>query len=423
MTKRNVLGAEERIGNSSMVQPLVSPLANQMMIPQASRAGDGIGSAEAGNGGEPEGSANQAFSPSVVPGMQWRPGNALQNQSEVGHIRGRTEIAPDQREKFLQRLQQVQQGQSNILGMPTVAGVNHKQFAAQQHNPLFQQPQPIAANQPSNQQTLSRDAEVVNGDIGEQQQTAEDSSLDVVPNSELAKNLTNDDDMKTSFGLDSPAGATGSVSETSHLTRDSDFSPGQPFQSAQSSGTLGVIGRRSMADLGSVGDSLTTSVASYGGMHDQLHNLRMLEAAFYKLPQPKDSERPKNYTPRHPTATPASYPQVQAPIVNNPAFWERLGADNYGTDTLFFAFYYQPNTYQQYLAAKELKRNSWRYHRKFNTWFQRHEEPKVATDDFEQGTYVYFDFHIANEEQNGWCQRIKTDFTFEYNYLEDELVA
>lgn len=44
---------------------------------------------------------------------------------------------------------------------------------------------------------------------------------------------------------------------------------------------------------------------------------------------------------RHPTVTPQSYPQVQAPIVNNPAFWERLGSDNIGTDTLFFAFYYQ----------------------------------------------------------------------------------
>lgn len=39
--------------------------------------------------------------------------------------------------------------------------------------------------------------------------------------------------------------------------------------------------------------------------------------------------------------TPSSYPQGQAPIVNNPAFWERLGADNFGTDTLFFSFYYQ----------------------------------------------------------------------------------
>lgn len=61
------------------------------------------------------------------------------------------------------------------------------------------------------------------------------------------------------------------------------------------------------------------------------------------------------------------------------------------------------NTYQQYLAAKELKKQSWRYHKKYNTWFQRHEEPKFATDDYEQGTYVYFDFHIGNDEmQNGW---------------------
>jgi len=44
---------------------------------------------------------------------------------------------------------------------------------------------------------------------------------------------------------------------------------------------------------------------------------------------------------RHPAVTPSSYPQVQAPIVNNPAFWERLGLEPFGTDTLFFAFYYQ----------------------------------------------------------------------------------
>lgn len=46
---------------------------------------------------------------------------------------------------------------------------------------------------------------------------------------------------------------------------------------------------------------------------------------------------------KHPAATPASYPQVQAPIVNNPAFWERISMDGYGTgtDTLFVAFYYQ----------------------------------------------------------------------------------
>jgi hypothetical protein len=40
------------------------------------------------------------------------------------------------------------------------------------------------------------------------------------------------------------------------------------------------------------------------------------------------------------------------------------------------------------------------------TWFQRHEEPKITTDEFEQGTYVYFDC------ESGWCQRIKQEFVF-----------
>lgn len=71
----------------------------------------------------------------------------------------------------------------------------------------------------------------------------------------------------------------------------------------------------------------------------------------------------------------------------------------------------------RYLAAKELKKQSWRFHKKYLTWFQRHEEPKTITDDYEQGTYIYFDYEGA------WCQRKKTDFRFEYKFLEDsELV-
>lgn len=45
---------------------------------------------------------------------------------------------------------------------------------------------------------------------------------------------------------------------------------------------------------------------------------------------------------RHPVKTPPSFPQVPAPVVDNPAFWERLSLEPLGTDTLFFAFYYQP---------------------------------------------------------------------------------
>ncbi|XP_015164528.1 general negative regulator of transcription subunit 3 isoform X3 [Solanum tuberosum] len=446
VTKRNILVSEERLGSSGMGQPLVSPLSNRMMMSQAAKATDGIGVADGATLGDATVMTGRVFSPSVGPGMQWRPGSSFQNQNEAGQFRGRTEIAPDQREKFLQKFQQVQQqGQSNLLGVPPFSGGNLKQFSSQQQNPLLPQfnsqsssvapqlglgvgAQAVGINNIASSASLQQQPDVGHSkaeELQQQQILPEDSSADSSVNAGLGKNLLNEDDMKASYGLDTPmqGGVTGSVAEASPRPRDTDLSPGQPLQSSQSSGSLGVIGRRSVADLGAIGDSLSASSANSSGMHDQLYNLQMLESAFHKLPLAKDSERAKSYTPRHPAVTPSSYPQVQAPIVNNPGFWERLGADNYGTDTLFFAFYYQQNTYQQYLAAKELKKQSWRYHRKYNTWFQRHEEPTVATDDFEQGTYVYFDFHIANDEQHGWCQRIKQEFTFEYNFLEDELIV
>jgi NOT2 / NOT3 / NOT5 family len=40
------------------------------------------------------------------------------------------------------------------------------------------------------------------------------------------------------------------------------------------------------------------------------------------------------------------------------------------SEALFFSFYYQPGSYQQYLAARELKRQSWRYHKQHGAWFQ-----------------------------------------------------
>ena len=41
-------------------------------------------------------------------------------------------------------------------------------------------------------------------------------------------------------------------------------------------------------------------------------------------------------------------------------------------------------TKAQYLAAKALKRQSWRFHTKYLMWFQRHEEPKIINDEYEQ---------------------------------------
>ena len=54
------------------------------------------------------------------------------------------------------------------------------------------------------------------------------------------------------------------------------------------------------------------------------------------------------------------------------------------TETLFFIFYYMEGTKAQYLAAKALKKQSWRFHTKYMMWFQRHEEPKIINEEYEQ---------------------------------------
>ena len=51
-------------------------------------------------------------------------------------------------------------------------------------------------------------------------------------------------------------------------------------------------------------------------------------------------------------------------------------------------------TRAQYLAAKALKRQSWRFHTKHMMWFQRHEEPKTITDDYEQVRFMNISFVV-----------------------------
>ena len=52
----------------------------------------------------------------------------------------------------------------------------------------------------------------------------------------------------------------------------------------------------------------------------------------------------------------------------------------------------------QYLAAHELKRQSWRFHKQHNAWFQRFTEPTITSDEYEQGAYVYFDYNIVHDD-------------------------
>ncbi|EMD41095.1 hypothetical protein CERSUDRAFT_111671 [Gelatoporia subvermispora B] len=140
---------------------------------------------------------------------------------------------------------------------------------------------------------------------------------------------------------------------------------------------------------------------------DQVHKL--LQGSYSSMPQPQDTEKPKYYVPRNPIQTPSYYPQTPNPILNTAGIFSQLDVE-----TLFYVFYFHPGTYQQYLAAKELKRQSWRFHVKYLTWFQRHSEPQAITEEYEQGVYVYFDW------EGSWCQRKKSDFRFEYRYLSED---
>eukprot|EP00755_Sulcionema_specki_P023085 Sspe_Gene.78027::Locus_48796_Transcript_2_2_Confidence_0.667_Length_1736::g.78027::m.78027/K12580/CNOT3, NOT3; CCR4-NOT transcription complex subunit 3 len=137
---------------------------------------------------------------------------------------------------------------------------------------------------------------------------------------------------------------------------------------------------------------------------------KMLQQSMANIPVPEDTRKRQNYVPSNPYTTPAYYPQQPYPVSESPEAFSRFNAD-----TLFFIFYYQQSTYQQYLAARELKKQSWRFHKKYLTWFQRAESPTIVKDDHEQGTYLFFDF------EEGWAQRQRKDFIFKYCYLEDDL--
>ena len=114
---------------------------------------------------------------------------------------------------------------------------------------------------------------------------------------------------------------------------------------------------------------------------------RLLAASHANRPDYLDAEKPRHYRPDTKYNTPSYYPQEPFPNADDPSLYAKIE-----TDTLFYIFYYRQNTYQQYMAAKALKSQSWRFHKQYQTWFQRHEEPKTITEEYEQGTYRFFDY-------------------------------
>ncbi|PHH64226.1 hypothetical protein CDD81_4840 [Ophiocordyceps australis] len=138
---------------------------------------------------------------------------------------------------------------------------------------------------------------------------------------------------------------------------------------------------------------------------------RMMATSQATCPETHDAEVPRIYRPDLPLQQPnSSFPREMLPIFDDPRLYSRIDPD-----TLFYVFYYKQGTAQQYLAAKALKDQSWRFHKQYQTWFQRHEEPKNITEEFEQGTYRFFDY------ESTWMNRRKADFKFAYKFLEDDV--
>ncbi|KAM5352657.1 hypothetical protein ACJ41O_005379 [Fusarium nematophilum] len=139
--------------------------------------------------------------------------------------------------------------------------------------------------------------------------------------------------------------------------------------------------------------------------------LRMMTSSQASCPEVVDADVPRSYRPDVPVPpTGSGFPREPLAIFEDPRLYSRIDPD-----TLFYVFYYKQGSPQQYMAAKALKDQSWRFHKQYQTWFQRHEEPKNITEDFEQGTYRFFDY------ESTWMNRRKADFKFAYKFLEDEV--
>lgn len=129
-------------------------------------------------------------------------------------------------------------------------------------------------------------------------------------------------------------------------------------------------------------------------------------------PTAADAEPPSTYQRNDRVAKAAAaarFPTQPLALFGDPRLYSRIDPD-----TLFYVFYYQQGTPYQLLAAQWLKHHAWRFHKQYQTWFQRHEEPKSITEDYEQGTYRFFDY------ESTWMNRRKADFKFVYKFLEDD---
>ncbi|SOV77048.1 CCR4-NOT transcription complex subunit 5, putative [Plasmodium sp. gorilla clade G3] len=160
-------------------------------------------------------------------------------------------------------------------------------------------------------------------------------------------------------------------------------------------------------------DNETMSLVAENMLENNFFKLQeMIEGSYKNSIKKSDRDQYRQYTPRMLWGNPCKFfPTTPLSVYQSPELFEKLHLD-----TLFFIFYYQPGTYQQHLAAKELKKKSWKYHKKYTTWLlPDFNTIKVLNEQVEHGTYVSFDYVST------WSKQLKKNFSFEYIHLEDEI--
>ena len=134
---------------------------------------------------------------------------------------------------------------------------------------------------------------------------------------------------------------------------------------------------------------------------------QLLEMSFRTRPSCEDLVRVRSNAPSNPY--PAAF-RINQGLSETAALMRKLPVD-----TLMLIFYYREGTASQFLASQELKRQKWRFHKKFGVWFRR-VAVRTTTPSFEFGSYDLFDLSET------WSVKSRNDFTFEYEYLEEDQV-
>lgn len=92
-------------------------------------------------------------------------------------------------------------------------------------------------------------------------------------------------------------------------------------------------------------------------------------------------------------------------------------------ESLFFAFYYQCGTYQQYLAAIELKKRGWQFHNRFQTWIKKEITQELTRGGKQQTKTktIFFDYEKEWKCKVSAANEIQIDDPAISKYIENEV--